>query len=478
MKRGSITVYLTLVFSILLSMIVVLITGARDSVIRMKTEVAMDASFYSVFAEYNRELLDRFDLLFIDTSYGGNQGSIHNTEAHLKDYMNLNFTPVKDISMFGTKDLLALTATNVEITDYSLATDEKGGIFERQAVDYVKEKYGLNAVRDLNSMFQSAKDQNLLTTDITQMQCENQSQIDSMEKPKRKVGKDEWEEVPLDNPADSVNGNRRIGILSMVLDENKELSNAAIALSNYVSNRKCEQGTGYGERKELSSSQKLLFDQYIMEKAGCYTETKENSLLQYEKEYILSGKENDPDNLKSVAEKLLFMRQAANFIYLYKDAAKVAEAEALALSLTVVALSPEFLEPVKNSILLAWIFAESVYDVKHLLEGGKIPLMKTAETWHFSLSQMLQFRNNLTSTEVSENEIGLTYEEYLGILLFSENHEKKVSRMMDIIEMDVRNTAGNRKFRMDTCVDYIEAEAVVESKYGYGCEINRSYFYY
>lgn len=479
MKRGSITIYLALVLSVLLAMITVLLVSARDSAIRMKTECSMDAALYSVFAEYNRELLKQYDLLFIDTSYGGGQGSVANPTEHLKYYFNENLKANEDTIGQTRRDLYALTAASVKITDYALATDENGQVFERQAVDFIKNKYGLNCMTKLQNLVTTVRDQNLLTRDVAEEQRINQAQLDSMKLPKRQISEEKWEEVPLDNPTDTVNAARSIGILSLVLDDKKELSSSAAALSNYVSHRECEQGSGVGERKKLSKAEKLLFDRYILEKTDCYTTEEAKGLLKYQLEYVLAGKESDVENLKWAANRLLFVRQAANITYLYTDAAKMAEAETLALSITTVILSPEFAEPVKNAILLAWAYAESVYDVKHLMAGGKIPLMKSSKTWHLSLSQMLQFRQYLSEdVQDPDMEEGQTYTDYLAILLLTENHEKKVSRMMDIIEMDLRLCNGNCNFRLDTCMDYLEAEAVAESRYGYSCEIIRSYYYY
>lgn len=478
MKRGSITIYLALSLSVLLLLFNVLFVGTRDSVIRTKTECSMDAALYSVFAEYNRELLEQYDLLFIDTSYGSGQGSIVGLSAHLRAYMNENFQP-KEKTRWLKRDLLSLTATDAEILEYALATDENGALLQRQAVDYIKEQYGLNCMKRVQDQFKKAEDENLLSRDVSAEQNANQGTIDGIELPKRKISEDEWEEVPLNNPADTVNGSRKIGILSLVLDAKEPVSNEAVALSNYVSARNCEEGIGLGEREGLSGAEKLLFDRYIQEKTDCYTTEEKNGLLQYQTEYILAGKASDMENLSWVADRLVFMRQAANISYLFSDGAKQAEAEALALSLSAVILAPELAEPVKLSILYAWAYAESVYDVKHLLEGKKIPLVKTSVNWHFSLQEMLQFRQHLGDTKSDEAlEEGLDYKEYLGMLLLATDSKKKVDRMMDVIEMDIRKTKGNSSFRLDTCVDYAKARVSVESGYGYGCEITRSYYYY
>ena len=55
--------------------------------------------------------------------------------------------------------------------------------------------------------------------------------------------------------------------------------------------------------------------------------------------------------------------------------------------------------------------------------------------------------------------------------------ETKTQRLMDIIEMDVRQTDGNGQFKMDYCLDVFRAEITVGTKYGYEAKIERIYGY-
>ena len=52
-----------------------------------------------------------------------------------------------------------------------------------------------------------------------------------------------------------------------------------------------------------------------------------------------------------------------------------------------------------------------------------------------------------------------------------------VRHKMDIMEMDIRQTVGNRYFKMDGCVYQLAAEVNVTSDYGYGFSIERDYSY-
>ena len=122
------------------------------------------------------------------------------------------------------------------------------------------------------------------------------------------------------------------------------------------------------------------------------------------------------ENLKGVVNRLLFIREAANVLYLFTDSQKQSEAEALAIAVAAVTGLPALVELIKISIILAWGYAESVVDVKTLLKGGKVPIMKTSKDWKVSIENLLHFQNVDTGKE--ENDKGLSYLDYLKIFLF------------------------------------------------------------
>lgn len=470
--EASISIYLALVFTIILSFMLLIIEGARENAIRMKAECAMDLSISSVFAEYNRQLLEQYDLFFIDTSYGQTGASPERVGEHLKAYLEENFQTEEELKLI--KDLLSMQVEEVNITDYSLASDQEGILLKRQAVSYMKDLYGLSCLEELQEQLNIIESDSLFTRDITGERLANQSAIDNFEIPPKQVGEDQWEEVELNNPADGVNAAR--GVLALVIDGESQLSTSGVNLSNYISTRICNQGSGLAGRESPGVSDELIFNEYLIRKCGKYTNPKKTGALQYQLEYILIGRDNDVENLKAVVNKLLLLRETANVVYLFSDSGKMAEAEALALAVTSAIALPELTELVKISLIFAWAYAESVYDVKMLLQGGKIPLMKDNESWHYSISGMLDFASD-TVVDV-ENSRGISYEEYLRVFLAIENVEIKTNRAMDIIEMDVRKCPGNAYFRLDTCVDYIQAEALTSSGYGYNHSITRSYYYY
>lgn len=476
MRRGYITVFLSLSLALILSLVFTVIEGARISAIRMKFECVADIGMNSVLAEYHRELLEQYDLLFVDMAYGSARPDIGNTEAHLRNYMQKNFRP-EEKGSWGMRDFLSMNMQSVEINRYSIASDDGGTVLKRQVTDYMAD-YPLGAVLEkipLNvDMLQTY---GLESRDIDGERHRYEAQIDEIGLPVVEVEEDKFEEVPLDNPADAANATRGSGVLNLVFDNPSQVSAVRVNTGDYISHRSRLQGTGLSrEAAEVSGEpNELVFEAYLFEKCGYYGQELEKSLLKYQVEYILAGQDTDWENLEQTAKKLLRWREAANVIYILSDTAKVAEAEAAALALAAVTMLPALAEPVKYTILFAWAYVESLQDVKTLLSGGRVPLMKTAADWKTGLNCIKNVRGSLTE---DGGGTGLNYKEYLQIMLFLQDKTTRTYRAMDIMEMDIRRTPGNARFRLDGCFDTYEAHMSVASGFGYAYEMTRNYGFY
>lgn len=162
-------------------------------------------------------------------------------------------------------------------------------------------------------------------------------------------------------------------------------------------------------------------------------------------------------------------------LYLLSDGAKVAEAQALATALTAVMLLPALAEPVKYTILFAWAYVESLQDVKTLFGGGRLPIFKTAADWKTGINCLKNVRGSLTE---DSGGTGLSYKEYLQIMVFLQDADTRTERAMDIMEMDIRRTPGNARFRLDGCFDVYQAHLEVTSRFGYSYEMTRTYGFY
>lgn len=478
MRKGYITVFLSLSLTLILSLVFTVIEGARISAIRMKFEYVTDIGMNSVLAEYHRELLEQYDLLFVDSSYGGSSPSIANAEGHLKNYLQKNLQTDKGSSFWNIRDFLDMRINNAAITEYSIASDEDGEVLKRQITDYMADYLVGGLLEKITGNVSAMKTYQLDTKDVAGERAAYEARIAEIELPKQEVEEGVFEEVSLDNPADIANRTRSIGVLNLVVDDISSVSVVKVSLDNYISRRDCIHGTGMCEEavRIAGEPNDIIFLAYLFEKCGYYGEPKENSLLQYQIEYMIAGKDTDWQNLEQVAKKLLRWREAANVFYILSDSGKIAEAEAMALALTAVMLCPELAEPVKYTILFAWAYVESLQDVKTLLQGGRVPIMKTASDWKTGINSIKNVKGSLTDS--GQEGRGLNYKEYLEIMLFLTNGTDRTFRAMDIMEMDIRKTPGNGNFRMDGCFDTYKAHIGVVSGFGYEYEIERLYGFY
>ena len=478
MKSGYITVYLSLVTGILLSLLLTVMEGVRMHTIRTQTECVMDMAMDSALAEYHREMLEQYDLFFIDMSYGGRVPSFSNTEEHIRSYMNMNFRPFQIFNIPVGKDLTALTAQDVQLQQAAVASDEKGEVLKAQAVDYMKDKWGLSILEQAAENAGLIQSGGFLESDVEERRLETEEQVKNAILNKEQQEDEEWEGRDQELPSDVVNQARNEGILRLAIDNSSSLSSASIPVGTlYTGRDSVLEGTGLmqGIHTPSGIADTCIFLRYIMEKCGNYRNRKETSEISYQVEYLLQGRDNDLDNLRGTANKLLLIREAANMAYLYGDSGKQNEARGTALLITALLGLPELEEAVTQLILFAWGYAESVKDMRMLFDGEKVPVIKDGGSWNTPYSQLLTFRGHLS--EYPKGQSGLGYEDYLQALLFLMPQEKVTGRLMDIMEEDIRRTKGNSCFRIDGCIDGMRAEAAVSSGYGYQYTIARSYGY-
>lgn len=485
MKRGYLTVYLSLTLTIIMSFIFSMVEGARISAMRLQIETAADMGIDSIFSEYHRELLSQYDLFFIDTSYGEDYGSVYKTADHLREYMSCHLKPsTGEIFQFLYKDFHDLKVNDIEVEEAAFATDDKGRVLKRQAVEYMKEYYGLSYINMIRDQMKTVTDKRMdkgdIEKDISNTINKIQKKIDKKKKENKKKGINEKvDDKKFKEYTEVYYKLHYKGNLFWTVPDFNAISNKTVKLEDYVSRR--ELNTGCGLTEELSMPDnivdEILFGEYLFDKCGYYTRLKDNSLLKYQMEYIFSGKSCDLDNLRNTTFILLQIRAASNLLYLEKDKVKQAQLKAIVAIITALLgiANEEIINLIAFFLTLLWAYAEAVVDVRTLLDGGKIPLMKDAKSFNLSLVTLpLTF----VVTHKAHNQAGLTYDGYLRIMIGLMNPNAKVMRFMDIVEMDIRQTDGNSQFRLDRCIDYLQVKIALLSGYGPEFLIQKRYRYF
>ncbi len=453
--NGTITVFLSLILTLTLSVIMGTTESAAYAASRMKCELATDMSLESVFAEYNRELLSRYDLYFIDTSYGSSSPALNALKEHLKDYISYNIDPSKGtFSLISPADFTGLNLDSIDIAEASFASDASGRVFKRQAIQAFEDTHGISAAKALadkaEAMVSSFDSSGIDDMDPDDYREELEAELNGIDY-----------KIP-ENPAGNVFDDRE-GILLHIMNT-KGVSRKKIATDTLISHRSINKGTGLhgGTMNTENLFSELMFDEYLIDRCTSYTDENKDPGADYELEYILYGKNTDKANLREIVTRLQLLRYAADAMYIFKDPEKKELLEGVVTVICAILAVPELEEAITDLILLGWAYGESVSDVVRLLAGERVPLIKTKEDWKMPLWGLLSL--SISAHPTGQSGTGFSYKDYIRVFLFMENKTAKCMRAMDIIEMNLRNTAGNKGFRMDGCVEYISISVAMNFK--------------
>ena len=91
-KKGSITVFLALILSLLLSLVATSIQSVQAAAARTQILNSMDIGLYSLFGQYDRFLLKNYDLFFLDGTQGGTDLNLAAVYDNFESYICLLYT--------------------------------------------------------------------------------------------------------------------------------------------------------------------------------------------------------------------------------------------------------------------------------------------------------------------------------------------------------------------------------------------------
>lgn len=418
--KGGITPFLSLVFLLILSLAGTLIQSASIQTSKSIKRAEMSLALENIFAEYNVKLLRNYDI----------------------------FARVGDDSyeLFERLKFYGVIETQHKILESTLLSDMKGTPFFKQAVESMG---GTTETEKMTGISVETFEEKGGNTVLSQLED---------------ILKREEKELPKENnPINIIHNLKNSNILSLVYPNQEQLSNQNMKLEDLPSYRTLKKGEGEAAEKAKDSvKNKVLFASYLMEHFQNVMEMSKKNTLLYEAEYLLGGKASDQENLTIVAEKILAIRMAVNYAYLLTDEEKKLEAQVVAMGLSSLLTAPEAAELVKQGILVAWAYGESIVDLRVLFKGEKIPLAKNENTWQLKLSNLIQLTEGWEAAGEGHFEEGVTYEDYLKTLLIIEERETLCMRALDLIEMSTG-------IRVDECV----VRLVIKSE----CRLRRNITY-
>lgn len=174
------------------------------------------------------------------------------------------------------------------------------------------------------------------------------------------------------------------------------------------------------------------------------------TFFQNETEYVLYGKLSDAQNARAFRENFVALRTAMNLLHIYSDSEK----NGLVTTLASTAFPGLGAWIAKLAVATAWAVAESYEDVKAIESGGKVPLLKSKETWVLSWDELLEG----AKPAGGQSDKGLDYQGYLRLFLLGVSQEVKLLRMMDVIQLNIKGRYYE-DFTIKNCYVSLHAEA-------------------
>ena len=177
-----------------------------------------------------------------------------------------------------------------------------------------------------------------------------------------------------------------------------------------------------------------LVTQYVLTTfSNALQQTKPEDSPFCEMEYIISGKDSDYKNVKNVINRILLIRFPMNFMYAVKDIELTSQAQTLALSIAGASANPAVIEVVKYLLLACVSYGESVIDVRSLYQGRSVAFVKNKSNWNLQLTNI----GSVLGMVTKEEEGGMNYEDYLRLLLLTQNDKSvKYARMLDVMQIN------------------------------------------
>lgn len=198
----------------------------------------------------------------------------------------------------------------------------------------------------------------------------------------------------------------------------------------------------------------LLTDEYVLQYFNNVTNIKEDTeewkhVLAYEAEYVLCGEFSDRKNLEKTIQEMVLLRTGMNLIYLLSDTESSSQAQVIAMGIVGFTGMMGLVRVTQLLLLAAWAYGEALVDVRNLVNGGKVAFLKTKSNWKTKLSELKNLGN--LGDSATNDTGGLSYREYMHVLMIKEDQSQKLYRIMDLLQGNMRNN-GWEGFRMDRCI--------------------------
>lgn len=453
-KKGSVAVFLMLILTAVLSVTAILYEGACSAAAKSISEGLGDLAGRSSLSEYHRGLKEDYGLFAL---YADEE----KISEDLKYYIgkSLDGNSARKLGEEKSMELIRLSLESVaaDTTEYSFIMSE---VPEAQILDFMKYRAvyeGLDLLKqeeevregligstaaseNLQEKVQEAKEaekrQEEEDRKAIEQEEENEGGVDqdaAAERHKRKEEKKKLKELILGQKKKN-EGWWEEGDDSRVLRNQQEknvLPSANVELKKNFDI--ADLLSGDVNQIMTDGRNSVYLNEYILLHFSdrVRNSSKKETFFENEVEYILCGHDNDKANLRQVRVYLFTLRTSLNLLHIYQDSQK----NQLTLQ-AAMALAPGPGAPAVQLLIASlWAGAESERDLKDLLSGKNVPIIKRAEDWKLGLNDVMTAAVSSPSEETGR---GQSYTDYLKLFLMVQSREARVIRLLDLIQLNLR----------------------------------------
>lgn len=455
--KGSLTVFYSLIMVAVMTLMFTMAELVRVNALIASAKNASAASAESAFSEFNVYMWKNYHLLGVDLGYEGTGlGSTdfnHRAEIFARNNVSKNLDVVgayvEKYGFLTDESGKPVVYEGVRLAKDSLLTDIRDDIMAENNIIDMTETDPFEAIANGISSKAAAEED-----------CrEKKRKLEAQEEVDGEIY--EPQEVE-DNPFDAFERFKEMlaqGVVGILIQNPDAVSNEVIELSGLPSKRQLRKGTNK-EAVEVSEIDKVFYGQYLLKNCGYYGSDIEHDSLKYEIEYILSGKPSDVENLSAVCNKLLLIREGINIACIMSSPTLKGEADAMAMALT--GGNPAFKGAVEVALIAAWAYVESILEVRALLVGDKVAIVKDQSQWNSnikSLSSVLSCNHRARNVDN-----GISYQMYLRSFVATTDMKILGIRTCDIIEDAMSKTEENINVRLDNTIYKGQVAVVYDGK--------------
>lgn len=432
-NKGRIVVFISLMTMVFMILISFALRVVVQSVAASKADITGFYATENIKSYYNSYIFEQYHILLFDRNANGRGEGYW--EEMVEKYCQSNLGK-------GYKNIEAAS------TQYMLLMENDCEAFRSQVQDVMADAIAKRIVRvgaDRIREITNGKDGSLSQEEEREFDVQAE-EADETSKDEEKSDSDFAQD-----PREITQKMSSQGILLYVLPDGRTLSQKEIQDQSLPSglngkneddyiepdrnfqekNRLKQDVKGIGKWAQELEEQALLtaYGQWVF--ASFCNSKGDETVLEYEQEYLIAGHKRDEDNLKSVVHQIIGIRLPLNYMSLRKDPQK--QQQILSLATSIAGIFPEAIPVLKLLLTGAWSYIESVVDAKALLAGKRVAFLKDATTWKTELASL----SDSMQKEPRDDPKGITYSEYL-IILMSLRGEKLPYRMLDLMQVNTQ----------------------------------------